>query len=154
MPFSQIIPPSHSPTESKRLFCTSVSLLLSWIQGYRKLTSINLLYFWNKSDLSSYTHIINIQYYYPSRLGLLASVQKKKLWIDCGFQWGKKKCAYCRTKQDVLAAGASKKQIPKYFQGKYFNGWMRVEHGVCDQYWDILLMAYYWGYWESTSLTV
>ena len=34
MPFSQIIPPSPSPTESKRLFCTSVSLLLSRIQGY------------------------------------------------------------------------------------------------------------------------
>ena len=35
MPFSQIIPPSSSPTESKRLFYTSVSLLLSRIQGYR-----------------------------------------------------------------------------------------------------------------------
>ena len=34
MPFSQIIPPSPSPAESKRLFYTSVSLLLSWIQGY------------------------------------------------------------------------------------------------------------------------
>ena len=34
MPFSQIIPPSPSPTESKSLFCTSVSLLLSLIQGY------------------------------------------------------------------------------------------------------------------------
>ena len=34
MPFSQIIPPSPSPTESKRLFCTSVSLLLSRIQCY------------------------------------------------------------------------------------------------------------------------
>ena len=34
MPFSQIIPPSPSPTESKSLFHTSVSLLLSRIQGY------------------------------------------------------------------------------------------------------------------------
>ena len=34
MPFSQIIPSSPSPTESKRLFYTSVSLLLSRIQGY------------------------------------------------------------------------------------------------------------------------
>ena len=34
MPFSQMIPPSPSPTESKRLFYTSVSLLLSCIQGY------------------------------------------------------------------------------------------------------------------------
>ena len=34
MPFSQIILPSPSPTESKRLFYTSVSLLLSRIQGY------------------------------------------------------------------------------------------------------------------------
>ena len=33
MPFSQIIPPSLSPTESKRLY-TSVSLLLSRVQGY------------------------------------------------------------------------------------------------------------------------
>ena len=34
MPFSQLIPPSPSPTESKRLVYTSVSLLLSRIQGY------------------------------------------------------------------------------------------------------------------------
>ena len=34
MPFSQTITPSPSPTESKSLFYTSVSLLLSHIQGY------------------------------------------------------------------------------------------------------------------------
>ena len=34
MPFSQIIPPSPSPRESKRLFYISVSLSLSCNQGY------------------------------------------------------------------------------------------------------------------------
>ena len=49
MPFSQIIPPSPSPIESKRLFFTSVSLLLSRIQGYRYHLSkfhIYVLVYW------------------------------------------------------------------------------------------------------------
>ena len=39
MPFFHIIPPSPSPTESKRLFYTSVSLLLFCIQSYHYLLS-------------------------------------------------------------------------------------------------------------------
>ena len=46
MPFSQIIPPSPSPRESKRLFYTSVSLLLSRIQGYHYHLSKFHIYVW------------------------------------------------------------------------------------------------------------
>ena len=52
MPFSQIIPPSPSPTESKSLYYTSVSLLLSCIEGYHYhffftmvTVDINILFF-------------------------------------------------------------------------------------------------------------
>ena len=72
MPFSQIILPSPSPTESKRLFYTSVSLLLSHIQGYHYLLSkfhiyicVSILYwcfsFWLTSLCiigSSFIHLI------------------------------------------------------------------------------------------------
>ena len=49
MTFSQIIPPYPSPTEYKRLFYTSVTLLLSHIQGNRYHLSkfhicVNILY--------------------------------------------------------------------------------------------------------------
>ena len=45
MPFSQTIPPSPSPTESKRQFYTSVSLLLSRIQGYYRLSKFHIYAF-------------------------------------------------------------------------------------------------------------
>ena len=49
MPFSQIIPPSPSPTESKSLFYTSVSLLLSCIQGYHYYLSKFHIYAFSQS---------------------------------------------------------------------------------------------------------
>ena len=50
MPFSQIFPPSPSPTESIRLFYKSLSLLLSRTQGYcyhlkKKKKSYSLVHF-------------------------------------------------------------------------------------------------------------
>ena len=46
MSFSQIIPPSPSPTESKVLFYTSVSLLLSRREGYHYHLSKFHIYVW------------------------------------------------------------------------------------------------------------
>ena len=69
-PFSQIILPSPSPTESKRLFYTYVSLLLSHIQGYHyhlyKFHIYDLLLYWCFSSwltslciiASSFIHLI------------------------------------------------------------------------------------------------
>ena len=61
MPFSQISPPSPSPTESIRLIYTSVSLLLSRIQGYG--------YHLSKFHISALVNCIGV---FPS--GLLHSV--------------------------------------------------------------------------------
>ena len=47
MPFSQIIPPFPSPTESKRLFYTSVSFLLSRIPASeKKMTTHSSILAW------------------------------------------------------------------------------------------------------------
>ena len=55
MPFSQIIPPSPSPIESKSLFFTSVSLLLSRMQGHHYHLLLYALVSWWRGmwDLSS-----------------------------------------------------------------------------------------------------
>jgi len=61
MPFSQIFPPSPSPTESIRLFYTSVSLLLSRTPGY--------CYYLSKFHIYALVYCIGV---FPS--GLLHSV--------------------------------------------------------------------------------
>ena len=65
--FSQIIPPSPSPTESKRLFYTSVSLLLSRIQGYH--------YHLSKFHIYVLVYCIGV-----SLSGLLHSVLWRRKW--------------------------------------------------------------------------
>ena len=67
MPFSQIIPPSPSPRESKRLFYTSVSLLLSRIQGYH--------YHLSKFHIYVLVYCIGV-----SLSGLLHSVLWRRKW--------------------------------------------------------------------------
>ena len=55
MPFSQIILPSPSPAKSKRLFYTTVSLLLSCIQGYNcHLSKFHIYAF---SSVQSLSHV-------------------------------------------------------------------------------------------------
>ena len=71
MPFSQIIPPSPSPTESTRLFYISMSLLLSRIQGY--------CYHFSKSHIYALVYCIGV-----SLSGLLHYLCILS-WHGCGY---------------------------------------------------------------------
>ena len=73
MPFSQIIPPSPSPSESKSPFYTSVSLLLSRIEGYH--------YHLSKFHIYVLVYCIGV---FLSGLhnGVLLSHQKEYIWIS------------------------------------------------------------------------
>ena len=86
MPFSQINPPLPFPTQSKRLFYTSVSLLLSLIQGYYYhlskfhiyvlLYCIGVFFFWLTSLCiigSSFIHLIRTDsnVFYQRKVGAL-----------------------------------------------------------------------------------
>ena len=65
MPFSHIIPPSPSPTESKRLFYTSVSLLLSLIEGYH--------YHLSKFHIYVLVHCIGVFSFWLTSLRIIGS---------------------------------------------------------------------------------
>ena len=63
VPFSQICPPSPSPTESVRLFYTSVSLLLSRTQGYRyHLSKFHIFLLNSKYNFKRYEGICSPKY--------------------------------------------------------------------------------------------
>ena len=69
MLFSHIIPPLPSPAESKILFYTSMSLLLSYIQGYcyhlSKFHIYALLYCWCFLFLAYFTLYTKLQFHLP-----------------------------------------------------------------------------------------
>ena len=67
IPFSQIIPPSPSPTESKSLFCTSASLLLSRIQSYR--------YHLSKFHIYVLVHCIGVCFFFLAYFTLYNQLQ-------------------------------------------------------------------------------
>ena len=69
---SQIIPPSPSPTESKRLFYTSVSLLLSHIQGYH----------YHLSKFHIYVLVYTMEYYSAIKKNTFESVLMRWMKLE------------------------------------------------------------------------
>ena len=78
MSFSQIIPPSPSPTESKGLFYTSVSLLLSHIQSYHYHLSKFHIYEW----IRKLWYINTMKYYSAIDKNTLESVLMRWMKLE------------------------------------------------------------------------
>jgi len=83
MPFSQIFPPSPSPTESIRLFYTSVSLLLSCIQSVFNfiycIIHFILTLFISSRSLLNLSCIFSI---FVSKLFICDSILVSRFWIN------------------------------------------------------------------------
>ena len=99
MPFSQIIPPLPSPTESKRLFYTPVSLLLSRIQGYHYhlskfhiyvLTMPKPLTVWITINCGKFWKRWEYQTTWSASWEICMQVRKQQLELDMEQQTGSK----------------------------------------------------------------
>ena len=80
MPFSQIIPASPSPTESKRLFYTSMSLLLSRIQGY--------CYHLSKFHIYALVYCTGERQWHPTPVLLPGNSHGRRSLVGCS-PWGR-----------------------------------------------------------------
>ena len=74
MLFSQIIPPSPSPTESKRLFYTSVSLLLS--RNNLRYADDTIFMAESEEELESLLMKVKVE---SEKVGLKLNIQKMKI---------------------------------------------------------------------------
>ena len=127
MLFSQIIPPSPSPTESKTLFYTSVSLLLSHIYGHHKGAFIEVL-----SQSSLQYHLLFQHIPMPPHTGTLScpSLGFLEDWPCCFLlleDWPccSLLCAYGENAQLLLQGSAySGPGSISGPSGKAFPGWL------------------------------
>ena len=111
MPFSQIIPPSPSPSESKRLF-SWVSLLLSRIQGYRR------------------------RQWHPTPVLLPGKSEGFETWIEVSWVWNGLRTCKC----DGLVSSIPKKglQSLSLSENNRRSFWNICLGNLYDGWWSIL----------------
>ena len=113
MPFSQIIPPSPSPRESKRLFYISVSLFLSRIQGYHY-------------HLSKF-HIYVLVYCIGVCINFFFHLRTSSLCMSLALKWD-----FCKQHIDELVLLFS--QLPHVLWLKYLVHWH------LSDYWKVMYL--------------
>ena len=83
MSFSQIIPPSLSPSESKSLLYTTVSFLLSCIQGHHCFNCLSVLaYPWPNARQNFCFFVLVSPLPKTFHNGVLLSLYKEFIWIS------------------------------------------------------------------------